>query len=68
MTTVHINLHEAPFVSLYNYSTSSHMTQYCTAPILALFPGLQSPYAVEGLVKLLRKMTSGRRWEVWHFR
>ena len=22
---------------------------------------------VEGLVKLLRRMTSGRRWEVWHF-
>ena len=28
---------------------------------LASFPGLQSPYAVEGLVKLLRRMTSGRR-------
>jgi len=24
MTTVHINLHEATFVPLYNYSTSSH--------------------------------------------
>ena len=23
--------------------------------------------AVEGLVKLLRRMTSGRRWEAWHF-
>ena len=29
---------------------------------LASFPGLQSPNAVEGLVKLLRRMTSGRRW------
>ena len=29
--------------------------------ILALFPGLQSPNAVEGLVKLLRRMMSGRR-------
>ena len=29
---------------------------------LASFPGLQSPYAVEGLVKLIRRMTSGRRW------
>ena len=33
-----------------------------TLTILALFPGLQSPNAVEGLVKLLRRMTSGRRW------
>ena len=24
--------------------------------------------AVEGVVKLLRRMTSGRRWEAWHFR
>ena len=29
---------------------------------VALFPGLQSPNAVEGLVKLLRRMTSGGRW------
>ena len=29
---------------------------------LASFPGLQSPNAVEGLVKLIRRMTSGRRW------
>ena len=29
---------------------------------LASFPGLQSPNAVEGLVKLLRRMTSGRCW------
>ena len=28
--------------------------------MVALFPGLQSPNAVEGLVKLLRRMTSGR--------
>ena len=28
----------------------------------ASFSGLQSPNAVEGLVKLLRRMTSGRRW------
>ena len=32
------------------------------ATCLASFPGLQSPNAVEGLVKLLRRMTSGRRW------
>ena len=29
---------------------------------LVSFLGLQSPNAVESLVKLLRKMTSGRRW------
>ena len=28
---------------------------------VASFPGLQSPNAVEGLVKLLRRMTPGRR-------
>ena len=32
---------------------------------LASFPGLQSPNAVEGLVKLLRRMTSGGRLEAW---
>ena len=30
--------------------------------IVASFPGLQSSNAVEGLVKLLCGMTSGRRW------
>ena len=40
------------------------------ALVVALFPGLQSPNAVEGLVKLLRRMTSSRRWvyiwvDVW---
>ena len=30
--------------------------------LLASFPGLQSPNAVEGPVKLLHRMTSGRRW------
>ena len=29
---------------------------------VALFPGLLSPNAVESLVKLIRRMTSGRRW------
>ena len=29
---------------------------------IASFPGLQSPNAVEGLVRLLRRMTSGRCW------
>ena len=29
---------------------------------IASFLGLQSPNAVEGLVKLLRRMTSGKRW------
>ena len=29
---------------------------------VASFPGLQSPNTVEGLVKLLCRMTSGRRW------
>ena len=29
---------------------------------LASFPGLRSPNMVEGLVKLLRRMTSGRCW------
>ena len=33
----------------------------CSILQLASFPGLQSPNAVEGLVKLLRRMTSGRR-------
>ena len=36
--------------------------------ILASFPGLLSPNVVEGLVKLLRRMTSGGRLEAWHFR
>ena len=37
-----------------------HMTklQYTVAS----FPGLLSPNAVEGLVNLLRRMTSGGRW------
>ena len=30
--------------------------------VVALFPGLQSPNVVEGLVKLLHRMTSGKRW------
>ena len=34
---------------------------------IASFPGLLSPNAVEGLVKLLCRMTSGGRLEVWHF-
>ena len=33
--------------------------------VLASFPGLQSPYAVEGLVKLVRRMTSGGCLEAW---
>ena len=33
--------------------------------VVASFPGLQSPNAVEGLVKLPCRMTSGRRWEAW---
>ena len=33
--------------------------------VLASFPGLQSPNAVEGLVKLVRRMTSGGRLEAW---
>ena len=32
---------------------------------LASFPGLLSPNAVEGLVKLIRRMTSGGHLEVW---
>ena len=32
---------------------------------LAPFPGLLSPNAVEGLVKLLHRKMSGRRWEAW---
>ena len=35
--------------------------------VVASFPGLLSPNAVEGLVKLLRRMTSGGRLEAWHF-
>ena len=36
--------------------------------ILALFPGLQSQLtAMEGRVKLLRRMTSGRCLGAWHF-
>jgi len=49
------------------YHAETHPAQWVT---LASFPGLQSPNAVEGLVKLLRRMTSGRRWvyirvDVW---
>ena len=36
-----------------------------TINALASFPGLLSPNAVEGLVKLLRRMTSGGRLEAW---
>ena len=36
--------------------------------VLASFPGFLSPNAVEGLVKLLRRMTSGGRLETCHFR
>ena len=32
---------------------------------VASFPGLLSPNAVEGLVKLVRRMTSGGRLEAW---
>ena len=32
---------------------------------VASFPGLQSPNAVEGLVKLLHRLTSGGRLEAW---
>ena len=32
---------------------------------IASFPGLQSPNAVEGVVKLLRRMTSGGHLEAW---
>ena len=38
---------------------SGHETE--AEEVVASFPGLQSPNAVEGLVKLLRRMTSGRR-------
>ena len=38
------------------------LVQKMLALALASFPGLQSPNAVEGLAKLLRRMTSGRRW------
>ena len=34
----------------------------------SLVPKPSTPNAVEGLVKLLRRMTSGGRLEVWHFR
>ena len=38
----------------------------CTCRInLVSFPGLQSPNAVEGLVKLVRRMTWGGRLEAW---
>ena len=37
--------------------------QWCK--VLDSFPGLQSPNTVEGLVKLLHRMTSGGRLEVW---
>ena len=33
-----------------------------TIQAIALFPGLQSSNAVGGLVKLLRRMMSGRHW------
>ena len=41
----------------------------CLAPrFLASFPGLLPPNTVEGLAKLVHRMTSGGRLEVWHFR
>ena len=36
--------------------------------MVASFPGLLSPNAVEGLVKLVRRMMSGGRLKAWHFR
>ena len=46
-------------------STRNETTSNQQAWLLASFPGFQSPNAVEGLVKFLRRMTSGRCWEVW---
>ena len=39
---------------------------HCSS-VVALFPGLLSPNAAEGLVKLLHKMSLGGRLEAWHF-
>ena len=49
--------------SLPSMSTcKSAIAKACCQVYLASFSGLLSPNAVEGLVKLLRRMTSGRRW------
>jgi len=45
----------------------SGISQDTRPALLASFPGL-SPNAVEGLVKVVRRMTSGGRLEAWHFR
>ena len=56
------------------YSTLSHINRFShlgepeRAPHLASFPGVLSPNAVEGLVKLVRRMTSGGRLEAWLIR
>ena len=43
--------------------SSPDVIMYITSSItIASFPGLQSPNAVEDLVKLLHRMTSGKRW------
>ena len=43
-------------------SLGMRLTQQLHPISLASFPGLQSPNAVEGLVKLICRMASGRRW------
>jgi len=45
-----------------NYIDTVILFRGTIKPYIASFPGLQSPYAVEGLVKLVRRMMSGRRW------
>ena len=60
----HVNIHLTP-----RAKPKSLLLQCCVfgaCPLLSLvvasFPGLQSPNQVEGLVKLLCRMTSGRCW------
>ena len=45
----------------------TYFVERCGSLIVASFPGLQSPNAVlvEGLVKLVHRMTSGGRLEAW---
>ena len=58
---VNNSLHKTCMMYRIVYTKLSHsLLPQCG--ILASFPGLQSPNAVEGLVKLLRRMTSGRHY------
>ena len=48
--------------------TGNEATVVMTTQTFSLVPRPSTPNTVEGLVKLVRRMTLGGRLEVWHFR